>query len=50
MEKQKDERGERLREYVKILPAEPGVYRFLDKEGNIIYIGKAKNLKNRVSQ
>ncbi|MCK9304088.1 MAG: excinuclease ABC subunit UvrC [Bacteroidales bacterium] len=50
MEKQKDERGERLREYVKILPAEPGVYRFLDKEGNIIYIGKAKNLRNRVSQ
>jgi len=50
MEKQKEERANRLREHVKILPSQPGVYRFLDKEGNIIYIGKAKNLKNRVSQ
>jgi excinuclease ABC subunit C len=30
------------------LPDSPGVYQFLDKEGKIIYIGKAKNLKNRV--
>ena len=50
MEKQSEERTIKLREYLKILPSEPGVYRFLDKEGNIIYIGKAKNLKNRVSQ
>ena len=34
---------------VKSLPESPGVYEFLDKQGNIIYIGKAKNLKKRVS-
>ncbi|MEM6319887.1 MAG: excinuclease ABC subunit UvrC [Bacteroidota bacterium] len=31
------------------LPKEPGVYRFLDKDGTILYVGKAKNLKNRLS-
>jgi excinuclease ABC subunit C len=31
------------------LPEEPGVYRYFDESGVIIYIGKAKNLKNRVS-
>ncbi len=31
------------------LPTQPGVYKFLDKEQDIIYVGKAKNLKNRVS-
>ncbi|MDR2408650.1 MAG: excinuclease ABC subunit UvrC [Bacteroidales bacterium] len=31
------------------LPEKNGVYRYLDKEGNIIYVGKAKNLKRRVS-
>lgn len=39
-----------IRETLKILPAQPGVYRFVNKEGIIIYIGKAKNLRNRVSQ
>ena len=39
-----------VREKVRILPGEPGVYRFLDSSGRIIYIGKAKNLKKRVSQ
>ena len=39
-----------LKDLVKLLPTEPGVYRFYDKLGTIIYIGKAKNLKNRVSQ
>ena len=32
------------------LPENPGVYLFLDKEGNPIYIGKAKNLKKRIRQ
>ncbi|MFM8840935.1 MAG: DEDD exonuclease domain-containing protein [bacterium] len=30
------------------LPEEPGIYRMLDKEKNVLYIGKAKNLKERV--
>ncbi len=39
-----------LKEKIKTLPGSPGVYRFLNNEGTIIYIGKAKNLKKRVSQ
>jgi excinuclease ABC subunit C len=39
-----------LKEKIKLLPKLPGVYRFTDKEGKIIYIGKAKSLRNRVSQ
>lgn len=31
------------------IPAEPGVYRYFSEEGEIIYVGKAKSLKNRVS-
>jgi len=34
---------------LKNLTKEPGVYKMLDKSGNVIYVGKAKNLKNRVS-
>ena len=32
-----------------LLPGKPGVYQFIDSFGNIIYVGKAKNLKKRVS-
>lgn len=31
------------------LPKQPGIYKFLDEEGNILYVGKAKNLKNRLN-
>lgn len=33
---------------VSALPKEPGVYKFMDEAGRVIYVGKAKNLKNRV--
>ena len=31
------------------IPEEPGVYRFYNKSDKVIYVGKAKNLKNRLS-
>ena len=37
------------KEIIALLPQDPGVYRFLDSAGKIIYVGKAKNLKKRVS-
>jgi len=39
-----------LDDKLKLLPTNPGVYVMLDKDGQIIYVGKAKNLKNRVRQ
>lgn len=41
--------GEHLREKILNLPEAPGVYMYLDKRGQVIYVGKAKRLKRRVS-
>lgn len=40
--------NEYLRSIVLNLPTGPGIYQYLNKEGTIIYVGKAKNLKRRV--
>lgn len=34
---------------ISLLPTSPGVYQYLNREGTVIYVGKAKNLKRRVS-
>lgn len=41
--------SEHLQNILKTLPDKPGVYQHLDKDGRILYIGKAKSLKKRVS-
>ena len=41
---------DQLKEKLKNLPEKPGVYVMLDKDGQVIYVGKAKVLKNRVRQ
>lgn len=37
-----------IKQYLKTLSTSPGVYRMLDKDGNVLYVGKANNLKNRI--
>lgn len=44
-----EERLSRLKNIVSNLPSKPGSYQFYDQTGTIIYVGKAKSLKNRVS-
>ena len=41
--------SEHITNLLKTLPNKPGVYQHIDKDGKILYIGKAKNLKKRVS-
>ncbi len=38
-----------LIDFLKLLPSKAGVYRFYDKKARLLYVGKAKNLKNRVN-
>jgi excinuclease ABC subunit C len=38
-----------FKEIVHTIPHEPGVYRYIDEEGTILYVGKAKSLRNRLS-
>ena len=38
-----------IRDVVKTLPVRPGVYRMLDAKGDVLYVGKARSLKNRVT-
>ena len=45
----KHEKSPELKEKISILPDTPGVYTYYDAEGKVIYVGKAKNLKRRVS-
>jgi excinuclease ABC subunit C len=43
-----DEKPYALVQKLESLPTEPGVYKFLDDEGSVLYVGKAKNLRTRV--
>ncbi|MEE2961559.1 MAG: GIY-YIG nuclease family protein [Myxococcota bacterium] len=41
--------SKKIEDKLKELPTQPGIYIFIDAKGKILYIGKAKNLKSRVT-
>lgn len=41
--------SDKIKSILKTIPSDPGVYQYFDEKGEIIYVGKAKNLKRRVS-
>jgi excinuclease ABC subunit C len=41
--------NEEFKEFATTIPSDPGVYRFIGPEGEVLYVGKAKNLHNRLS-
>jgi len=43
------DKSDNLKLQIKSVPDKPGIYQYYDKDGNILYIGKAKNLKKRIA-
>lgn len=41
--------NEQFKEFAPSIPTAPGIYKYIDAEGTILYVGKAKNLRNRLS-
>jgi excinuclease ABC subunit C len=41
--------GENIKSILSLIPDNPGIYQFIDPAGTVIYVGKAKNLKKRVT-